>query len=124
MNLSAARIFVRDLADACHFYGVVLGLPLQAGGVEYGYCVFNPGSIQLVVEPVDSQAPEEDQALVGRFTGLSFAVVSIADKYGELLARGVPFTGVPELQSWGGILATFHDPSGNQLQLVEAPGAT
>ena len=27
----------------------------------------------------------------------------------------------PERQIWGGILATFCDPSGNQLQIVQRP---
>lgn len=39
-----------------------------------GYCVFDAGNTQLVVESVPPDAPEEDQVLVGRFTGLSFAV--------------------------------------------------
>jgi catechol 2,3-dioxygenase-like lactoylglutathione lyase family enzyme len=123
MKLSAARVFVRNLAEAEHFYRSVLHLPLQAGGVEHGYCVFAPGSTQLVVEPVAAEAPEEEQVLVGRFTGLSFSVVSAAAAYAELRALGVVFTGEPEAQPWGGILATFKDPAGNELQLVQLPGA-
>jgi catechol 2,3-dioxygenase-like lactoylglutathione lyase family enzyme len=123
LNLSAARVFVRNLAEAQHFYGSVLSLPQQAGGVEYGFCVFASGSAQLVVEPVEPDAPEEDQVLVGRFTGLSFSVASVQDKYDELRAKGVHFTDAPELQSWGGVLATFRDPAGNELQLVQAPSA-
>jgi catechol 2,3-dioxygenase-like lactoylglutathione lyase family enzyme len=34
---------------------------------------------------------------------------------------GVAFTGLPEQQSWGGILATLRDPAGNELQLVQRP---
>ncbi len=121
MELSAARVFVRDLAQAQHFYGSLLGLPLQAGGADFGFCVFAPGSTQLVVEPVGPEAPEEDQVLVGRFTGLSFSVSSIQNQYNELRARGVIFTSEPEVQPWGGVLATLRDPSGNELQLVQAP---
>ena len=123
MKLSTARVFVRNLAEAQHFYSSVLSLPQQAGGVEYGFCVFAPGSTQLVVEPVEPEAPQEDQVLVGRFTGLSFSVVSVQDKYDELRAQGVHFTGAPEVQSWGGVLATFRDPAGNELQLVQTPSA-
>ena len=123
LNLSTARVFVRNLAEAQHYYGAVLGLPLQAGGSEYDFCVFAAGNTQLVVEPVPSEAPEDEQALVGRFTGLSFSVTSVEAKYNELRSLGVHFTGKPEVQSWGGVLATFRDPAGNELQLVQAPSA-
>jgi predicted enzyme related to lactoylglutathione lyase len=79
--------------------------------------------VQLIIEPVSSAAPKEEQDLVGRFTGMSFAVASISAKYVELCAKGVHFTGEPEAQAWGGVLATFRGPAGNELQLVQAPSA-
>jgi catechol 2,3-dioxygenase-like lactoylglutathione lyase family enzyme len=123
MKLSAARVFVRDLEEAQAFYGRTLGLPLQAGQASAGYCVFGVGTCQLVVEPVPEEAPEDDQILVGRFTGLSFAVSDIHTKHQELLAKGVVFTGEPELQRWGGTLATFTDPAGNEIRLVQHASA-
>ena len=77
----------------------------------------------MVVETVADDAPEEDKVLVGRFTGLSFTVKDIAQKHKELVALGVPFTGKPERQLWGGTLATLQDPSGNELQIVQQPTA-
>jgi predicted enzyme related to lactoylglutathione lyase len=123
MELSAARIFVRDMVAAKRFYGQVLGLPIKADGSEHGYCVFNAGGADLVVEAVADDADEEERALVGRFTGLSFEVDDIRAQHQALLALGVPFTQDPEKQFWGGVLATFQDPSGNGLQLVEMPAA-
>ena len=123
MELITARVFVRDIAAAKRFYGQVLGLPITADGSGHGYCVFASGGVDLVVESVADDAPEEDRALVGRFTGLSFKVQDASAKHRELRAVGVPFTGAPEVQSWGGVLATFHDPSGNGLQIVELPAA-
>lgn len=49
--------------------------------------------------------------------------MDIQVKYAEMLARGVAFTGQPERQSWGGILATFKDPADNGLQLVQSAAA-
>lgn len=121
MELSAVRIFVRDIAAARHFYGQQLGLPLKVDGSAHGYCVFTSRDVDLVIEQVTSDAPDEDKALVGRFTGLSFNVQDVAAAYRDLQARGVEFTGSPEKQFWGGILATFEDPSGNGLQLVQSP---
>ena len=123
MELNAARVFVRDVESAKHFYSGKLGLPIKADGSEYGYCVFKAGSTDLVVETVADDAPEEEKVLVGRFTGLSFTVQDAEAKYRELAALGVPFTGLPEKQFWGGILATLQDPSGNELQIVQHPAA-
>jgi predicted enzyme related to lactoylglutathione lyase len=122
MLLSAARIFVHDLEHALAFYAGSLELPLVAGGPQAGYLVFGVGSCQLVVEAVPPDAPEDEQALVGRFTGLSFATPDIQAKFAHLVARGVHFSSAPELQVWGGFLATLRDPAGNESQLVQYPG--
>ena len=120
MKLGTARIFVRDLDAARSFYRDKLGLSLRAYSAESGYCVFESGAAQLVVEAVPNEAPADEQVLVGRFTGLSFAVENIAAVYQRLTSLDVPFTGAPETQTWGGVLATFQDPAGNELQLVQA----
>lgn len=121
MELNTARIFVRDLFTAKQFYAQKLGLALTADGSEHGFCVFKSGSTELVVESVADDAPDEDKMLVGRFSGLSFTVQDAEAKHQELQARGVHFTGRPEKQFWGGILATFRDPAGNELQIVQQP---
>lgn len=119
MNLNTARIFVRDIAKAKTFYSTSLGLLIKADGVAHGYCVFDAGNSELVVESVAPDAPQEEQALVGRFTGLSFQVPDVHEKYRELLARGVEFSGQPEKQFWGGTLATLRDLDGNEIQIVQ-----
>ena len=121
MNLNTARLFVRDINAAKDFYSQLLGLPLQHDGSQLGYCVFKPGAATLVVEAVRLDAPEDEQVLVGRFTGLSFQVTNAQESYALLSAKGVEFTGTPELQSWGGVLATLRDPSGNQVQICQVP---
>lgn len=118
MNLNTARVFVRDIARARRFYADGLGLKVHAEDLSHGYCVFNAGNCELVVEAVDAQAPPEDQALVGRFTGLSFLVPSVHVAHQDMVQRGVVFTGAPERQFWGGTLATFRDPDGNEFQIV------
>lgn len=74
-----------------------------------------------MIEPVGQDAPQEEQVLVDRFTGLSFTVGDIHAKHRDLSARGVSFTGGPERQLWGGLLAPFSDPAGNEIQRVEHP---
>ncbi len=119
MNLNTARVFVRDLVLARRFYGEGLGLKLHAQDAGRGYCVFNAGNCELVVEAVAADAPPADLALVGRFTGLSFLVPNIHVAQQDLKARGVVFTSPPERQFWGGTLATVRDPDGNEFQLVQ-----
>ena len=46
------------------------------------------------------------------------------DAVAERLRRaGVEFTRPPETEPWGGRIATFHDPDGNTLQLLQPPPA-
>jgi Predicted enzyme related to lactoylglutathione lyase len=77
--------------------------------------------MQLVVEAVAPDAPQDEQALVGRYTGLCFAVDDIQSVHQQLLSLGVRFCGEPEQQGWGGWLDTFLDPAGNEMQLVQSP---
>ena len=118
MKLSALRLFVEDLASARDFYQRVLGLRLTYDGYEHGYCSFESAGINVIGEAVPPNASSEDR-LAGRFIGASFAVDDIHAEYERLKTQGVSFSGAPEKQFWGGMLATFLDPSGNQLQLVQ-----
>lgn len=119
MQLGAVRLFVNDAASARRFYAETLGLALKHDGSAFGYCVFACGSVELVVEVVPPDAPLEDRALVGRFSGLSFTVADIKIERRRLGGLGVVFTAEPELQPWGAWLGTFLDPSGNALQLTQ-----
>jgi len=119
MKLSAVRIFVRELEPAKRFYEEVLGLRLTHDGSAFGYCTFESSGVHVVVETIAPGASENEQALVGRFAGLSFGVENIASEYARLTAAGVEFTDQPEKQFWGGWLATFRDPAGNELQLAQ-----
>lgn len=121
MNLGAARVFVRDIVQAKSFYSDRLGLPVEVADLDHGFCMFDTGATKLIVEAIGGEDDEEGRELVGRFTGLSFPVEDIHSKYLQLSALGVEFSGVPEEQYWGGWLATFKDPSGNGLQLVQQP---
>jgi catechol 2,3-dioxygenase-like lactoylglutathione lyase family enzyme len=123
MRVAGIRLFVRDLEGASTFFGDVLGLRRTAGQPDHGYLVFDGGGgLNLVVESVKPEAPADEQVLVGRFSGVSFEVTDMTAEHTRLRAAGVPFDGAPEVQAWGGRLATFRDPAGNQLQLVQFPG--
>jgi catechol 2,3-dioxygenase-like lactoylglutathione lyase family enzyme len=119
MNLAACR--VDDLPAAVAFYRDALALTPAAHSADGGYCVFDLGGPQLVLEHVNADAPAEARPLIGRFTGLSLSVADIAAEYSRLVERGVSFAEPPERQFWGGITASFFDPARNTLQLVQYP---
>lgn len=119
MKLGAARIFVRDIIEARRFYKNKLGLSLEGYSQEAGYCIFDTGPTKLIVECIEADAALDDQALVGRFTGLSFPVDDINAVQQRLASLGIEFSGSPEKQHWGGWLSAFKDPDGNGLQLVQ-----
>lgn len=45
----------------------------------------------------------------------------IEEVYRSLTKKGVEFVRPPELEHWGGWVATFRDPDGNFLQLLQQP---
>ena len=47
---------------------------------------------------------------------------AVSTPHARLAAAGVTFTRPPELEPWGGRIATFADPDGNTLQLMQLPG--
>lgn len=121
MKLYALRIFVRDWAAACAFYGETLGLTErfrddEFGWVEYAFAEDGTGPC-FGIERVDD-GDVEGAALVGRFLGVSLQVADIAATYEALKGKGVVFTAAPEKQPWGGSLAHFKDPDGNELTLL------
>ena len=116
--ISAVRVFVSDVERAVEFYSHRLGLtpPTRFDGVA----VFDAGACELIVETADPD-DDEERALVGRFTGVSFRVEDIDAAYRVLRDMGVDFDGAPEPQAWGGVLAHLKDPDGNVLTLVQYP---
>jgi predicted enzyme related to lactoylglutathione lyase len=54
---------------------------------------------------------------------LNLTVADIQAAHAQLAAAGVVFSRVPEREEWGGWVATFADPDGNILQLMQLPRA-
>src|SRR5262249_27987256 len=116
MRLYGIRVFVHDFEAARRFYRDTLGLKEKwaHGGNAAG---FDLGA-DLIIEGGAADADAEDRALVGRVVGCSIEVEDIGATVSALTAKGVEFTGPPERQGWGGVLAHFKDPSGNVLTLL------
>jgi len=52
---------------------------------------------------------------------VNLTVTDISAVHDRLVRAGVVFTRAPEREEWGGWVATFADPDGNVLQLMQLP---
>jgi predicted enzyme related to lactoylglutathione lyase len=52
---------------------------------------------------------------------INLGVDDIHRVHASLCAKGVPFLKPPQQEYWGGWVATFFDPDGNILQLLQQP---
>ena len=98
------------------FYVETLGLRPRAD--RPGHVDFQWGELRLTLVPHEEvRGPSRDPLRVM----VNFAVDDIHAVHARLLAAGVAFIRPPEQEPWGGWLATFADPDGNTLQLMQTP---
>lgn len=102
------------------FYAETLGL--EAGGNTRGgnRVAFSwgapPNLLRLIISVHDGvDGPTHDP----HRTMLNFQVDDILATSARLGAAGVEFTRPPSEEPWGGGIATFHDPDGNIVQLLQ-----
>jgi catechol 2,3-dioxygenase-like lactoylglutathione lyase family enzyme len=105
----------------CDFYGDALGLKCTWRSSDQGVATYEVGFGPTIVVERKAPAPGRE-TLFGRFTGLSLEVADIEAAYQAMVDRGVPFDGPPTRQPWGGIMAFFRDPAGNEHTLLQRPG--
>jgi len=116
--IDAIRIFSGDFEETRDFFVNALGFVIGFEGE--GVAVYDLAGTKLILEELDLSEPEA-AGMVGRFTGISFAVDDIDAAYKDLKAKGVHFEGKPEREEWGGALAHFRDPANNVFTLVQYP---
>ena len=118
MNIAYVNVFVADLERSIDFYSK-LGLKLTLSADEHGYASFDAGPVSLGLAVPGAEQGE----LVGRHTGVGFAVDDLVKEHARLEGIGVEFTTPPTKQPWGGFMATFADPDGNIYYLDEVSAA-
>lgn len=111
----AGVIVWTDRFDAMlRFYRDTLGL--EPRGVKAAFANFAWGDFRLAVAAHDGvRGPARDPLRVM----VNLAVADIHAAHERLSARGVVFSRPPERERWGGWVATFADPDGNTLQLLQ-----
>lgn len=116
--IDAIRIFSGDFLETKAFFVDKLGFAIGFEGE--GVCVYDLPGTKLILEEIDLSEPDS-VGMVGRFTGVSFAVDDIKKTYKDLKSKGVQFEGKPVMEEWGGALAHFTDPSLNVFTLIQYP---
>ncbi|MFQ6027038.1 MAG: VOC family protein [Dehalococcoidia bacterium] len=116
-GLVGITLWTSDLERLFHFYHDVLRLPLHSRHEDFiAFQVgenlrFNLGLHQEV------QGPTKDPFRVMAH----FGVADIHGEHQRLRQAGVEFLRPPEQEHWGGWIATFKDPDGNILQMLQLP---
>ena len=111
-------IWTDDLERLVGFYRDILGLTLR--GHKGDFANFAWGEMRLNLglhDRVEGSAKDPYRTMI------SFGVADIHGQYDRLRGQGVEFIRVPEQEFWGGWVATFLDPDGNILQLLQKPPA-
>ena len=96
------------------FYEVTLGLALATKRV--GHIAFAHGDFRLTIGVHDAVAGRAEDPL--RIM-INLAVTDLDTTFRRLRDLGVAVIRPPELESWGGRIATLSDPDGNTIQLLQ-----
>lgn len=105
-----------DLPAMFHFYNDILRLPVHSK--HDAFIAFQVGELRLNLgnHPEVNEGSKDPYRIMA-----NFSVRDILSTYRDLVNQGVQFIREPEKESWGGVVATFLDPDGNILQLLEFP---
>lgn len=103
-----------DLERLSAFYRDILGLTPHT--VKPHIVSFKWGGMRLSIvthSKVTGQSRDPHRVM------LNLGVADIHAAHASLVAKGVPFLRKPGQEKWGGWIATFSDPDGNLLQLMQ-----
>jgi catechol 2,3-dioxygenase-like lactoylglutathione lyase family enzyme len=101
---------VSDLKQTVDFYEKILGLKKRFEGSAI--VIYDCG-IELAFEPGGAKGKKEDHPYI------FLEVANVDAEYRELMDKGVEFSSAPKDEQWGGRTASFSDPDGNKVVLVQ-----
>jgi len=116
--ISAVR--VSDFDRALAFYRDVLGFPVQLEAREFGWMEVGPDE-PLCKIGLSLEARRSTRTRM-RPTGIVLEVGDMGAFANRLRNAGVRFTREPTVAPWGGVVADFLDPDGNEIEAVYDPG--
>ena len=107
---------VKALEPAVAFYRDVMGFEFVFCEPEFHFASFKVGELTFSL----AEGAEETHGSGDRNTGIGFKVADVDAAHAELVAKGVKFTMGPGKMPWGGYMAMFVDPDGNEFYLDQA----
>ena len=115
-GLAGVIVWTDDLERLLTFYRDVLGLTPHS--VRPDFVSFKWGNVRLGLgahSHVAGRTAEPHRIMI------NLGVDDIHSECDRLKERGVVLVREPEQEHWGGWVATFADPDGNILQLLQQP---
>ena len=115
-GLVGVIVWTDRLDEMAEFYRDTLGFPVHS--VRPNFVAFQLGDARFSIGThahVSGRTTEPERVMINLGTR------DIHNAHETLSARGVEFVRPPEQEHWGGWVATFRDPDGNMLQLLEQP---
>ena len=115
-GVAGVIIWTGNLAAMTEFYRDTLKLPVHSERPHF--VAFKWGEMRFSIgehSEVNGRNAEPDRIMV------NFGTPDIHALHRRLTTLGVRFVRQPERERWGGWVATFVDPDGNLLQLLEQP---
>jgi catechol 2,3-dioxygenase-like lactoylglutathione lyase family enzyme len=106
------RVPVKDIEEAKHFYGELLGLPLNPNSPDDDWLEFEAGNVTLAVMTPHTHEYEFSPLPSGT---LALRVADVAEAKTKLEAAGVQVNDMWDSGKCRG--AGVHDPSGNPILL-------
>jgi catechol 2,3-dioxygenase-like lactoylglutathione lyase family enzyme len=106
-------LYVSDLEKAAKFYGETLGLEKKYA--YSSYVGFECGGVEIGLIP----KLKKGERVAPNSPSIEFLVEDVEKFYIELKNKGVTFIKELHEEPWGGRQATFTDPDGNTLEIVQ-----
>ena len=113
MRIGYVIVGVKALEPAIAFYRDVMGFQFLYSEPEMHWASFKVGGTTFNL----AEGQEESHGTGDRNTGIGFIVPDLDAAHAELSAKGVRFTMGPGKMPWGGSMAMFVDPDGNEFYL-------
>jgi predicted enzyme related to lactoylglutathione lyase len=115
-GLVGITLWTDNLEGMFQFYHRTLGLPLHSRHDDF--IAFQLGEVRFNLGRHDRvRGPARDPYRIMPHLGVD----DIHQEHRRLSQAGVEFIRPPEQEHWGGWVATFKDPDGNILQLLQFP---
>ena len=104
---------VKSFDTAIPFYRDTMGFELLYCEPEFHFASFKVGDMAFSL----AEGAEGGHGTGDRNTGIGFMVADVDAAHAELAGKGVRFTMGPGKMPWGGYMAMFVDPDGNEFYL-------